>query len=51
VATPQLDGVYTIFGQVINGLEIAEALTPRDTTQNPLVAPGDKIISVEIEEK
>ncbi|MGW8249034.1 MAG: peptidylprolyl isomerase, partial [Anaerolineales bacterium] len=28
--TPQLDGGYTIFGQVISGLDAAESLTPRD---------------------
>jgi cyclophilin family peptidyl-prolyl cis-trans isomerase/protein-disulfide isomerase len=36
-----LDGGYTIFGQVLSGLDVAEQLTPRD----------DKILSVDIEEK
>lgn len=48
---PQLDDKYTVFGQVISGLEVAESLTPRDTSQNPLAPLGDRIISVEIEEK
>ena len=46
-----LNGGYTIFGQVISGLEIAELLTPRDPSQGVSLPPGDKIISVEIEER
>jgi cyclophilin family peptidyl-prolyl cis-trans isomerase/protein-disulfide isomerase len=46
-----LDGSYTIFGQVIRGLEVAEKLTPRDPSQDASLPPGDKIISVTIEEK
>jgi len=49
--TPQLDGGYTIFGQVLKGLGVAEQLTPRDPDQVPLLPPGDQIISVTIEEK
>ena len=48
---PHLDGGYTIFGQVLSGLEVAEQLTPRDPDQGIILAPGDKIISVDIEEK
>jgi len=48
---PHLDGSYTIFGQVIQGLEVAELLTPRDPSQNPNLPSGDRIISVEIEEE
>ena len=46
-----LDGGYTIFGQVINGMDVAEMLTPRDPEQGFILPPGDKIISVDIEEK
>jgi cyclophilin family peptidyl-prolyl cis-trans isomerase/protein-disulfide isomerase len=46
-----LNGAYTIFGQVISGLEIAEQLTPRDPAQFGTLAPGDKIIKITIEEK
>lgn len=46
-----LNGAYTIFGQVISGLEVAEQLTPRDPAQYGMLAPGDKIIKVTIEEK
>jgi cyclophilin family peptidyl-prolyl cis-trans isomerase/protein-disulfide isomerase len=46
-----LTGSYTIFGQVISGLEIAEQLTPRDPAQFGSLNPGDKIIKITIEEK
>jgi len=46
-----LDGAYTIFGQVLSGLDVAEQLTPRDPGQGTTLPPGDKILSVEIEEK
>jgi cyclophilin family peptidyl-prolyl cis-trans isomerase len=48
---PHLDGGYTIFGQVLSGLEIAEQLTPRNPDSGNPLPPGDKILSVEIEEK
>jgi cyclophilin family peptidyl-prolyl cis-trans isomerase len=48
---PNLDGGYTIFGQVISGMEVAEDLTPRDPSQNLDLPAGDEISSVEIEEK
>jgi cyclophilin family peptidyl-prolyl cis-trans isomerase len=48
---PHLDGGYTIFGQVLSGLDAAEKLTPRDPSKGLALQPGDKILSVEIEEK
>jgi cyclophilin family peptidyl-prolyl cis-trans isomerase/protein-disulfide isomerase len=48
---PHLDGGYTIFGQVLSGLDVAEKLTPRDPSQDTALQPGDKILSVDIEEK
>ncbi len=47
----KLDGGYTIFGRVIAGLENAEKLTPRDPAQSADLPPGDKILSITIEEK
>jgi peptidylprolyl isomerase len=47
IAQPQLTGLHTIFGKVIKGLEVAEALTPRDPQANP-TGPGDALISVQI---
>ena len=46
-----LDGGYTIFGQVLSGLETAEQLTPRDPDQGTTLSSGDKILKVDIEEK
>lgn len=48
---PNLDGLYTIFGQVSSGLDVAEQLTPRDSSQGGFVPAGDKILRVTIEEK
>jgi cyclophilin family peptidyl-prolyl cis-trans isomerase/protein-disulfide isomerase len=48
---PTLDGSYTIFGQVLTGMDVLEKLTPRDPSQGVNLPPGDKIISVTIEEK
>jgi cyclophilin family peptidyl-prolyl cis-trans isomerase/protein-disulfide isomerase len=48
---PNLDGAYTIFGQVLKGMDVVESLTPRDPSQASNLPPGDKIISVSVEEK
>jgi cyclophilin family peptidyl-prolyl cis-trans isomerase len=48
---PQLDGKYTIFGQVISGMDVAQSLTPRDPSTALDLPPGDKILSVSIDEK
>jgi cyclophilin family peptidyl-prolyl cis-trans isomerase/protein-disulfide isomerase len=47
----QLNGGYTIFGRVIEGLDVAEKLTPRDPSTGTSLPPGDKILNVIIEEK
>jgi peptidylprolyl isomerase len=41
---------YTIFGQVISGMDVVNGLTRRDPNQNPSF-PGDAIESVTISEK
>jgi cyclophilin family peptidyl-prolyl cis-trans isomerase/protein-disulfide isomerase len=46
-----LDGKYTIFGEVISGMEVVEALTPRDPSSTGVLPDGDKILSITIEEK
>jgi cyclophilin family peptidyl-prolyl cis-trans isomerase len=46
-----LDGKYTVFGQVIEGMENVEKLTPRNPDEGFNLPAGDTIISVEIEEK
>jgi cyclophilin family peptidyl-prolyl cis-trans isomerase/protein-disulfide isomerase len=50
-AFPELDGKYTVFGRVLSGMEVLEQLTPRDSQADPSAPPGDKLISVEVEEK
>ena len=47
----QYDGQYTIFGEVLSGMEVLEALTPRDAQPGTETPPGDKLLSVTIEEK
>ena len=48
---PRLDGSYTVFARVIEGMQVVESLTPRDALTTPGQPPGDKILSVTIEEK
>ncbi|MFZ5819314.1 MAG: peptidylprolyl isomerase [Chloroflexota bacterium] len=50
-AAPHLDGRYTIFGQVLRGLEVLEALTPRDPQPGESLPPGDALLRVTIQEK
>ena len=50
-AASQYDGQYTIFGQVIRGMEVVEALTPRAPQPGVNTPPGDKLISITIEER
>jgi cyclophilin family peptidyl-prolyl cis-trans isomerase/protein-disulfide isomerase len=49
--TPHLNGGYTIFGQVLSGLEVVENLTPRNPQQRADLPPGDLLLSVSIDEK
>jgi cyclophilin family peptidyl-prolyl cis-trans isomerase len=48
---PSLDGKYTVFGHVIQGMDVATSLTPRDPSKSGDLPAGDKILSVTIEEK
>ncbi len=50
-STPQLDGNYTIFGQVISGMDVVENLTLRDPSQSMDLPAGDEIINISIENK
>jgi len=46
-----LNGQYTVFGKVVEGMEVVDALTPRDPENVATPQPeGDRIISVEIKE-
>ena len=48
---PGLNGNFTIFGRVISGMEVAEALTPRDPDADPNAPPGDEIVTIRITEQ
>ena len=48
---PNLNGDYTIFGRVLSGMDVLEQLTPRDPQPGLNLPPGDKLITVTIEEK
>jgi cyclophilin family peptidyl-prolyl cis-trans isomerase len=50
-AVPQLNEGFTIIGQVVEGMDIAKQLTPRDPQNDPFAPPGDRIIDIVIEEK
>ena len=49
VPTPHLNGGYTIFGQVVSGMDVVNGLTRRDPDKNPTFA-GDAIETVVITE-
>ena len=49
VPTPWLDGIHSVFGQVISGMDVLKSLTPRDPGTNPQFK-GDTIIRITIQE-
>lgn len=50
-AQESLNGNYTIFGEVIEGMDVVESLTPRDPASDSVLQPGTKILKVTISEK
>lgn len=46
---PGLDGKHTVFGQLIEGMDVLNKLKPRDPNQNPNFL-GTKVITIMIEE-
>ena len=46
-----LNGSYTIFGEVLEGMDVVNSLTPRDPSQGGALPPGDLIIRITIQEK
>ncbi|MDR3576738.1 MAG: peptidylprolyl isomerase [Anaerolineaceae bacterium] len=51
-AAPNLDGQYTVFAQVTQGMDVVQKLTPRDPSQdNTTLAAPDTIIGITITEK
>jgi cyclophilin family peptidyl-prolyl cis-trans isomerase len=45
--TPHLNGLHTIFGEVVEGADVLSRLKPRDPLANPDFQ-GDRLVSVEI---
>ncbi len=50
-ALPELDGQYTIFGQVLDGMDVLAALTPRNPSLMGELPESDTILQVLIEER
>ena len=51
VPYPSLNGLYTIFGKLVDGVDVFEQITERDADQNPDAPVGDEIISITITEE
>ncbi|MCJ7668701.1 MAG: peptidylprolyl isomerase, partial [Anaerolineae bacterium] len=48
---PHLNGRHSIFGKVVDGMEVLLSLTPRDPVTDPDAPPGDEIRTIVIEEE
>ncbi len=48
--TPNLNANFTIIGQVIEGMDVVENITPRDPQSGSNLPPGDIIINITVEE-
>ena len=46
---PNLNGQYTVFGEITEGMDVVDSLAPRDP-DDPSAPPGDAIVSIEIVE-
>ena len=51
VPYPSLNGLYTIFGKLVDGVDVFEQITERDADQNPDAPVGDEVISITIIEE
>ena len=51
VPTPNLDGQFTIFGQVTQGMDVLKKLTARNPAQDQILATPDTIKTITIVEK
>lgn len=47
-AVPGLNGDFTIFGEVVAGYDLVQAITPRDPQVDPLAPAGDRLLRVDI---
>ncbi len=50
-AVPTYDGRFTIFGQVISGMDVLKALSPRNPQFGITLPSGDTLLSVTIKER
>ena len=48
---PALDGKYTVFGQLVEGRDVLDKITPRDPSKGGNPPPGTKINTIVIEEQ
>ncbi|WP_343079332.1 peptidylprolyl isomerase [Ostreiculturibacter nitratireducens] len=49
-AAPHLDGQYTVFGQVVSGMEVVDAIKKGDPAANGSVTEPDYMVSVSVAE-
>jgi cyclophilin family peptidyl-prolyl cis-trans isomerase len=49
-ATSDYNGQYTIFGEVVSGMDVLQRLTPRDPQPGSDVPPGDQLLGVTVQE-
>jgi peptidyl-prolyl cis-trans isomerase B (cyclophilin B) len=47
---PHLDGGYTVFGQVLEGIEVVDKITRGDTIDNVVIHVGKDVVPEEDDE-
>lgn len=50
-AQPKLDGSFTIFGQVVEGMDVLDKLATRNPNEDSVAGEADKIIKISVEEE
>jgi cyclophilin family peptidyl-prolyl cis-trans isomerase/protein-disulfide isomerase len=48
---PDLNGGYTIFGEVVEGMDVVESITIRDPESGLDLPPGDTILNISVEKQ
>jgi cyclophilin family peptidyl-prolyl cis-trans isomerase len=49
VATPHLDGRHSVFGKLVEGMDVLKSISPRDPST--AAEPGDRLVKVTITEE